>query len=178
MLLLFNMLTLSPFMIVSIMGLIIGLERIPQQFYATVFILFLFSNVTNPIIQVYFRKDLYDTIKKYFTRVMSVFKRREVETTEAVDRRETIKKSSLDYCVVTERSRKVEGGVCDDVAVVETREEGTRVIESPSNGIHVNPSCQPSLSVILNLTIAEEENTALSLSVEGDCNGGGGGDGM
>ncbi len=62
-LLLFNILTSLPYISASVIGLIIGLENIPDQVYTTVFIMFLLSNVTNSIIQAYFRKELLDAVK-------------------------------------------------------------------------------------------------------------------
>lgn len=64
MLLLFNVITFSPYIIASVIGLIVGLEKIPPAIYTTVLILFLLNNVTNSIIQSYFRRDLRDVIIK------------------------------------------------------------------------------------------------------------------
>ena len=64
MLLLFNVITFSPYIIASIIGLIIGLKKIPNAVYTAALILFLFNNVTNSVIQSYFRRDLHDAIKK------------------------------------------------------------------------------------------------------------------
>ena len=65
MLLLFNVITFSPYIIASLIGLIVGLDNIPSAIYATVLILFLLNNVTNSIIQSYFRRDLRDCIAKF-----------------------------------------------------------------------------------------------------------------
>ena len=65
MLLLFNVITFSPYIIASIIGLIVGLDKIPSSIYSSVLILFLLNNVTNSIIQSYFRRDLRETITKF-----------------------------------------------------------------------------------------------------------------
>ena len=65
MLLLFNVITFSPYIIASMIGLIVGLEKIPSKVYVTALILFLLNNVTNSIIQSYFRRDLRETITKH-----------------------------------------------------------------------------------------------------------------
>ena len=65
-LLLFNFLSWMPYVIVSLIGVVIGLDKIPTQVYACGFILFLFSNVSNPLIQTYFRKDLLYSLRKTF----------------------------------------------------------------------------------------------------------------
>ena len=65
MLLLFNIITFSPYIIASLIGLIVGLENIPTEVYATVLVLFLLSNVTNSVIQSYFRRDLRESIAAY-----------------------------------------------------------------------------------------------------------------
>ena len=65
MLLLFNVITFSPYIIASVIGLIVGLDKIPPSIYTSVLILFLLNNVTNSIIQSYFRRDLHDTISKF-----------------------------------------------------------------------------------------------------------------
>ena len=65
MLLLFNVVTFSPYITASLIGLIVGLNNIPSEIYATVLILFLLNNVTNSIIQSYFRRDLRDCIYNF-----------------------------------------------------------------------------------------------------------------
>ncbi len=63
-LMLFNFISWMPYVIVSLIGLGIGLDKIPNQIYSAAFVIFLFTNVSNPIIQIYFRKDLVDILKK------------------------------------------------------------------------------------------------------------------
>ena len=65
MLLIFSVVTFSPYIITSLVGLIVGLENVPSDIYTTALILFLLNNVTNSIIQSYFRRDLRDCIAKY-----------------------------------------------------------------------------------------------------------------
>ena len=67
MLLIFSVVTFSPYIIASLVGLIVGLENVPLEIYTTALILFLLNNVTNSIIQSYFRRDLRDCIAKYST---------------------------------------------------------------------------------------------------------------
>ena len=74
MLLLFNVVTFSPYIIASVVGLIIGLENVASQIYTTALILFLLNNVTNSVIQSYFRRDLRDCIVQYFTKLLSICK--------------------------------------------------------------------------------------------------------
>ncbi len=65
MLLIFNVVTFSPYIIASIIGLIVGFDKIPSSIYSSVLILFLLNNVTNSLIQSYFRRDLRKTIEKF-----------------------------------------------------------------------------------------------------------------
>ena len=175
MLILFNMFTALPFIITSIVGLIIGLDRMPPQIYASVFVLFLFSNVTNPIIQAYFRKDLYDTIKKYFTRVMSIFKKKEVGEQDPVVRSGTTDSSS-ENSVVKGKGGSVARGVNEGVIVVAGYGEGSRGINSSCNGSRVHPSsCPLPYGEILELRVIEE-TVAFSSSVVVECRGGGEGE--
>ena len=60
---LFSFLSWIPFLLISAVGLGIGFQNIPDPVYAGGYILFHFSNVSNPIIQTYFRKDLSDSLK-------------------------------------------------------------------------------------------------------------------
>lgn len=69
MLLLFNVITFSPYIIASIIGLIVGLRKIPSAAYTAALILFLFNNVTNSVIQSYFRHDLRDALKKHIRKL-------------------------------------------------------------------------------------------------------------
>lgn len=73
-LLLFNVITFSPYIIVSVVGLIIGLENVASQIYTTALILFLLNNVTNSIIQSYFRRDLRECIAEYSMKLPNLFK--------------------------------------------------------------------------------------------------------
>ncbi len=65
-LLLFNFISWTPFLGISAAGFGIGFHRLPNAVYASGYVLFLFSNVFNPIIQMYFRKDLIDSFKRFF----------------------------------------------------------------------------------------------------------------
>ena len=57
-----NLVSFTMYIIVSIVGFLIGYEKIPDQVYCASLILFLLSNIANPLIQIYFRRDLKDTI--------------------------------------------------------------------------------------------------------------------
>jgi len=67
-LLLFNFISWTPFLGISAAGVGIGFQKIPNAVYAASYLLFMFSNVSNPMIQTYFRKDLVDTLKIVFCR--------------------------------------------------------------------------------------------------------------
>ncbi len=73
-LLLFNVITFSPYIIASVVGLIIGLENVASQIYTTALILFLLNNVTNSVIQSYFRRDLRDCIAEQSMKLRSMCK--------------------------------------------------------------------------------------------------------
>ena len=72
-LLLVNMIVIVPIISLTILSFIIGLENVPDAMYSVVFVLYLSNNVTNPIIQSYFRNELYDTIKKTMKVIMGMF---------------------------------------------------------------------------------------------------------
>lgn len=72
-LLFFSALSWSPFFIASFTGLLIGLGNLPPQVFVSVFVLFLANNVTTPVIQSYFRKELLDSIKSMWRRGVACF---------------------------------------------------------------------------------------------------------
>lgn len=57
-----NVIAFFPYITISIVGFAIGFDNVPDAVYATVFAMFLFSNVANPLVQSYFRKDLWDAV--------------------------------------------------------------------------------------------------------------------
>jgi len=68
-LVLFNTISWIPFFLTSVIGSVgLGYETIPNKAYAVGFILFNASNVFNPLIQLYFRKELAFSIKKVLCR--------------------------------------------------------------------------------------------------------------
>ena len=75
MLLLFNVMYYSLYTIAIVIGLIIGLENIPAAIYTAVLILFLFNNVTNSVIQSYFRRDLHNAITTRLRMIASLMKK-------------------------------------------------------------------------------------------------------
>ena len=60
MLMVANAISFLPFIVISIVGIAIGLSDIPDVLYAMMFTLCLLNNVTNPLIQFYFRKELWN----------------------------------------------------------------------------------------------------------------------
>ena len=74
MLLIFSVITFSPYIIASVVGLIIGLENVASEIYTTALILFLLNNVTNSIIQSYFRRDLRECIAQYSMKLPNLCK--------------------------------------------------------------------------------------------------------
>ena len=65
-----NGITFLPFIVISIIGIGIGLSNIPDILYATMFVLFLLNNVTNPLVQSYFRKELWDSVLAFGRRIL------------------------------------------------------------------------------------------------------------
>ena len=62
MLLLANILSFSPYAVVSFIGYGVGFEAIPSPVYATVLVFLLLNNTASAIIQSYFRRDLKEAI--------------------------------------------------------------------------------------------------------------------
>ena len=69
MLLLANAISFLPFISLSIVGTFVGFASIPAPLYATAFMLFLLSNVTNPLVQSYFRRELWDSVLLFGKRI-------------------------------------------------------------------------------------------------------------
>ena len=69
-LLLFNAVAWVPLILTGITAIIIGFYNVPVQLYATTFVLFLTNNVSSPIIQSYFRKDLFNSLKRIFYKII------------------------------------------------------------------------------------------------------------
>ena len=101
MLLIFNVITFSPYIIASIIGLIVGLKKIPAAAYTAALILFLFNNVTNSVIQSYFRHDLRDAIKQHSRKlaylIRKPWRKRSVDKTLANRDDKRIEAESLDH---------------------------------------------------------------------------------
>ncbi len=93
-LLLLTGLSWSPFFIILSVGLRIGFESIPAPVFATGLIIFLTSNVTGPIVQIYFRKDLQDTLKKMLSRCSIKWKN--TSTVQPAPKRSDTKASNMD----------------------------------------------------------------------------------
>ena len=66
-LLISNLVSWLPFIATSFFVLVSG-NNIPDQAYAITFVFFLSNNASNPVIQIYFRRDLLDAIKAIFLR--------------------------------------------------------------------------------------------------------------
>ena len=65
-----------PYLVLIVIARIFGVDAVPHEAYATAFVIFLFNNVATPMIQIYFRKDLFDALKKIFCCICSQIKRR------------------------------------------------------------------------------------------------------
>ena len=107
-LLIANSLSWIPYFI-SIFYTLIGdkLNKIPEEIDPTLFILSLSNNVTNPIIQIYFRRDLHDSLKQIFR----IFKRKIVRYNGQRNSKKCIKGTRIqekDNCV----------GSCDNESTV------------------------------------------------------------
>jgi len=66
MLLLFYVISWSLFFVCVVYAAVVGWSCIPHQLIAAAFVLFLSNNISNPIIQVYFRSDLRDSLQTLF----------------------------------------------------------------------------------------------------------------
>jgi len=70
-LLIFNTLAWTPLILTGMSSIIVGFYNVPVQLFAATFVLFLTNNVSSPIIQSYFRKDLHNCLKKILYRVFT-----------------------------------------------------------------------------------------------------------
>ena len=70
MLMIVNAISFLPFIVVSTVGIVVGFENIPPALYATMFTLFLLNNVTNPLVQSYFRRELWERVVALGKKVM------------------------------------------------------------------------------------------------------------
>ena len=146
MLLLFNVVTFSPYIIASVVGLIIGLENVASEIYTTALILFLLNNVTNSIIQSYFRQDLRECIIQYSMKLPNVSKMHCLERF---------------HCKEASQS-KVKRAV-PEINVPESRDNKSDSMEkSPthSNGIHNDIT---KLSVNVDETSGQQTTVAVSM---------------
>lgn len=57
-LLIVHLISLVPYITVSIIGFIIGYDNVPDYVYASVFVLYLLHTITNTIVQAYFRQEI------------------------------------------------------------------------------------------------------------------------
>ena len=62
----FSLFSWLPYVVLIVITWIFGLDAVPHEANVTTFVIFLFKNVSNPMIQIYFRKDLLDALKKTF----------------------------------------------------------------------------------------------------------------
>ncbi len=74
-LILLNFLSWIPFVIVSIIGVVVGFENMPSQLLCSTFVLLLFNNVSNPMIHIFFRKDMLDVFRKLCCKKKLVLKK-------------------------------------------------------------------------------------------------------
>ena len=63
--------SIFPFVLAGVAFVSVGLENVPAQVYATVFIIYFTSNIAYPIIQAYFRQDLRNVIVNGFRRIQT-----------------------------------------------------------------------------------------------------------
>ena len=61
MLMVVNAISFLPFIVLSVVGMSVGFHNVPAFLYTVVFVLFLFNNVANPLVQSYFRKELWQS---------------------------------------------------------------------------------------------------------------------
>ena len=159
---LFSVLSWIPFLLISAVGLGIGFPYIPDPFYAGGYILLHFSNVSNPIIQTYFRKDLTDSLKailcmwKYAHKDSSGMafsigsRKRIVNTSGSSEITNSVEETELKYVKVQkEPMASVETLLTEDTEGCSSTTGGTvkQVENSPqenlecSNADHVNHGC-------------------------------------
>ena len=62
---LFNIISWAPFFFVGFISLVAGMENLPPGIFSFVFIFYMASYITNPLVQAYFRKDLLDCVKSW-----------------------------------------------------------------------------------------------------------------
>jgi len=65
-LLLFNVISWIPYLLVSVIGFALGFNKISNTAYASLFVLYNLTIVTNPLVQTYFRKELIESLKNIF----------------------------------------------------------------------------------------------------------------
>ena len=65
-----------PYLVLVVIARIFGVDTVPHEAYATAFVIFLFNNVATPIILIYFRKDIFNALKKIFCCICTQTKRR------------------------------------------------------------------------------------------------------
>ena len=145
MLLLFNVITFSPYIIASIIGLIIGLDKIPHSIYSAVLILFLLSNVTNSIIQSYFRRDLRETITKFSKKVKRLLhcsksgKSKKGSKHTYDQNQEHKSRNELDHTVCTNQGRDSKEGLSETVEVsIDTMSVEPTTAQLQTNGCTKN----------------------------------------
>ena len=118
----FNFISVTPFFISIIVLLATG--NVPPRALTAVLILYLVSNVSNPLIQSYFRKDLKDSIVKYTKKMLFCYDFKEESDTA----RSSHHASNSNSFSQSRRSRNAPGGAairgsCDDAI---GRDRGSR----------------------------------------------------
>ena len=61
--------SIVPFIVAGIAHVSVGLENVPGQVHATIFIIYFASNIAYPTIQAYFRQDIRNAVVNGFTRI-------------------------------------------------------------------------------------------------------------
>jgi len=69
----------TPFLISSVAAIVVGIKDFPHEVFATTFVIFMLQNATAPLIQIYFRRDLLDSLKAAVLRSLNCRRPRRIE---------------------------------------------------------------------------------------------------
>jgi len=163
-LLLFNFLSWLPYIAVSLVGVAVGLEKVPNQVYAAGFVLFIFSNVSNPVIQTYFRKELLETLRKTFCFYTATATSRTLESSASV----ATLKSKVSSSILV---RAVRGGSRNGSVINQGRNCVRKMSQVNDSGITVSTTGTVQASELEDVTIhcneqKSEDNGRTSLNVD------------
>ena len=137
----FNFISVAPFFISVLVLLATG--KVSPRALTAVLILYLVSNVSNPLIQSYFRKDLKDSIVKYTKKVLFCYNFKE-ESDAARSSHHASNSNSLSQ---SRRSRNAPGGAAvsgsSDNAMAPGKDQVSNgdVISPPGSNQPTSPDC-------------------------------------